>query len=232
MLEIRRKLYEAETLYKAEMTNIERSDRQNIGIDQAEKDKYEHLKIAFENSKLELEKKEKEIKETEKEIKETEELVCKSWQDIEEKQKRIEQLNAQLKEKEGQNEQLIEDLNISNEIVDKKIEKTAHSLEQRWSQAFSKIEFDSRVYKYVSRNFEYNELGNIEARLIEMHGTEDPLSLRCNRGNMSDGRAHIEFSTPSGFPGRIFYRVDKVNYPGKTIVVSEILKHNDSRYGK
>lgn len=86
------------------------------------------------------------------------------------------------------------------------------------------------MYKYVSKNFEYNELGNIEARLVEMYGTEDPLSLRCNRGNMSDGGTHIEFSTPSGFPGRIFYRVDKEDYPGKTIVVSEILKHNDPRY--
>lgn len=225
MPELKRKLYEAETLYKAEVSYIEQSDIQNIEIDQAEKDKYERLKVAFENSKLELERKEKEIKSTE-------ELVCKSWKDIEEKQKQIEQLNDQVKEKEEKNRQLIEDLDHSNEVVDKRIEKTARSLEQRWSQAFRKIEFDNRVYKYVCKNFEYNELGSIEARLVEMYGTEDPLSLRSNRGNMSDGRAHIEFSTPSGFPGRIFYRVDKENYPGKTIVVSEILKHNDSKYGK
>ncbi len=73
---------------------------------------------------------------------------------------------------------MTEDLNNFNEIV-KKIEKTARSLEQRWSQSFSEIEFDSKVYKYVSKNLEYNELGNIEARLVEIHGTEDTLSLRC-----------------------------------------------------
>lgn len=225
IISLERKLSEAETLYNAKKAHIEEISRQNQEIGQAEKEKYEHLKKAYENSKSELEKKEKEIKVTE-------ELICKSWQNIEEKQKQIEQLNTEVKEKEEHNEQLLEELNSSNEIVNMKIEKTARSLKQRWSQAFSKIEFDNSVYKYVSKNFEYNELGNIEARLVEMYGTEDPLSLRCNRGNMSDGRAHIEFSTPSGFPGRIFYIVDKEHYPGKTIVISEILKHNDPRYGK
>lgn len=225
MTELERKLAEAETLYKAEKAHVEQINRQNEEITQVEKEKYRYLKKDYEKSKLECKKKEKEIKESE-------DLVCKSWQEKEESQKQIEYLEAQLKESNEQKEQLQEALIRTNKIVDRKIEKSAQSLEQRWSQAFPKIEFDNGVCKYINKNFEHNEFGNIEARLVEMHETRDPIALRCNRGKMSDGRAHIEFTTPSGYPGRIFYRVDKEHYPGKTIVISEIKKHNDPRYGK
>lgn len=225
MTELERKLTEAETLYKAEKARVEQINRQNEEISQVEKDKYEYLETVCENLKFEYKKQEKEIKATE-------DLVCKAWQEKEEQQKQIEDLNAKVKETFEQKEQLQEALNKSSEIVDRGIEKKARELKQRWSLAYPKIEFDNGVYKYVNKNFEHRELGKIEKELNEMHGTADPMALRSNRGKMSDGRAHIEFSTPSGFPGRIFYRVDKEHYPGKTIVVSEILKHNYSRYGK
>jgi len=224
-LELEKKLAEAENLYREEKTRIEEHIRQNAEIEATEKERYENVKSAYDKAKAELYNKEKEIKETE-------EIALISLQEKEDKQKEINELNIQKEKQEDYIEKLYEELNKSNEIVDIKIDKNAKALKQRWSLAFKKIEFEPGVIKYVTKNFEYNELGNIEARLIEMHETDDPLSLRFNRGNMSDGRAHIEFSTPSGFPGRIFYRVDKEHYPGKLIVVSDILKHNDSRYGK
>lgn len=225
MTGLERKLYEAEALYKAEKARVEQINSQKEELSQVEKEKYEYLKADYNKAKSECEKKAKEIKESE-------DLVCKSWQEIAEKEKEIADLTAKLKDEQEQKEQLLEKLDKSDKIVNRKIDKSAQSLEQRWRLAFQKIAFDNGVYKYISKNFENHELGNIEARLVEMNETADPMSLRCNRGKMSDGRAHIEFSTPSGYPGRIFYRVDREHYPGKTIVVSEILKHNDSRYGK
>lgn len=223
--ELTRKLTEAETLYKAEKAHVEQICRQNEDISQAEKEKYEYLEKDYENSKLELAKKEKEIKETE-------DLACKYWQEKEESQKQIEELKACLKEEHEQYEQLREKVNKTNENYGRKLEKSVKTLKQRWGQAFPKIKFHNSVYKYIRKNFEDNELGKIEKRLSEMHETEDPMSLWSNRGKMSDGRPHIEFSTLSGIPARIFYCVDKEHYPGKTIVVSSILKHNDPRYGK
>ena len=66
---------------------------------------------------------------------------------------------------------------------------------------------------------------------MEMHETRDPAALANNRGKMSDGRLHIAFSTPSGFPGRIFY-IPNGQGVNKTIIIDEIVKHNDSRYWK
>lgn len=99
-------------------------------------------------------------------------------------------------------------------------------------KALIRFVFDTGVIKYVVKNFLYSDLGNIEAVLMEMHQTDDPMALAGNRGKIYDGAAHIEFSTSTGFPCRIFYRVDKNQPNGKTVIITGIKKHNDSRYCK
>ena len=141
-----------------------------------------------------------------------------------------------LKEKADKDNIHIVELNTQYEKSKNKflmqLNKNTTDLESRWNIVFKRFIFDNNVIKSVVKNFQYNELGNIEAILMEMHMTDNPMALSMNRGKMNDGRAHIGFSTPSGFPCRIFYRVNKEKTNGKSIIISEITKHNDSRYGK
>ncbi|WP_244834526.1 hypothetical protein [Clostridium sp. BJN0001] len=89
------------------------------------------------------------------------------------------------------------------------------------------------VIKYVVKNFQYRDLSIIESRLKELKDSKDPYALRSNRGKMSDGqRVHIAFSTKAGFPCRIFYKALKKHDDNKRIEITEIQKHNYSRYGK
>lgn len=223
-LEAERKLLEAEVLFNKEKERFDEKAKLNIEVDSTEKDEYERLKAFYEEALSELEMKEKEITKIE-------EISLNLMGEIEETQIKIKTLTAQEKDLKNENEQLAEKIRKSDEIANIRLDKNAKRLEQRWIEAFDKIKFDTGVTKYVIKNF-HNDLGKIEKRLVEMHGTEDPMSLRCNRGKMSEGRPHIEFFTTAGDPGRIFYRVEKKCYPGKMIVVSEILKHNDPRFGK
>ena len=231
-LEAERKVIEAEVLFNKQKELFNEQTNHNIESDIAENEEYERLKVAYEEAQSELKKREKEITEIEEH----------SYTLIEEKEdakKQIEELTTQAKNKENENEKVItelsksnQELSKSNDELNKKISKKAKHLEQRWSVSFNKIKFETGVTKKVSKNFHDNELGEIEKRLWEMQGTNDPMSLRSNRGNLSNGSPHIGFTTSSGFPGRIIYKVDKEHYPGKLIVVSDITKHNDSRYGK
>lgn len=223
--EAERKLANAAALLIEEKERIDEKAKQNIESDIVEKEEYERVIAAYEEAQSELKMKEKEMTEVE-------ELALKFMEEKEEAQKQKEELSARSEILKNDNEQLTEELRKSEELVNKKLEKNAKELEQRWTVAFNRIKFETGVTKYVYKHFQHNELGDIEALLVEMQGTNDPMSLKGNRGNMSDGSAHIEFSTPSGFPGRIIYKVDKKRYPGKLIVISDILKHNDPRYGK
>jgi uncharacterized protein YaaW (UPF0174 family) len=223
--EAERKLADAATLFIEAKERFDEKAKQNIESDIVEKEEYERLIAAYEEAQSELKMKENEMMEVE-------ELALKFMEEKEETQKEKEELLARSEILENENEQLTEERRKSEELLNKKLEKNAKELEQRWTVAFNRIKFEPGVTKYVFKHFQHNELGDIEALLVEMQGTNDPMSLKGNRGNMSDGSAHIEFSTPSGFPGRIIYKVDKKRYPGKLIVVSDIMKHNDSRYGK
>ena len=67
---------------------------------------------------------------------------------------------------------------------------------------------------------------------MELHEASDPAALQSNRGKMATtGELHLGFSTYTGFPSRIFYKPIK-NVGGKTVEITKISKHNDSRYGK
>lgn len=110
--------------------------------------------------------------------------------------------------------------------------KESKKLRSRWEITFKKFQFDPGVIKYVVKNYEFNEYGDIERRLMELHEAKDPAALQSNRGKMAgSGELHLEVSTPTGFPSRIFYKPLK-NVVGKTVEITNILKHNDPRYGK
>ena len=114
--------------------------------------------------------------------------------------------------------------------AEKKLEKNAKELENRWVKSYYKFVFDSGVFKDVVKNYEYNELGNIEAKLIEIHGAKDPGAVSGNRGKVKKTFYHVGFSTPSGFPSRIFYEVIGNQGNTKTVHIECIVKHNDPRY--
>lgn len=110
--------------------------------------------------------------------------------------------------------------------------KQCNKLKERWEVAFKRFEFDKGVIKYVVKNYQYNEYGYIERRLMELHEAKDPAALNSNRGKMAvTGQLHLEVSTPTGFPSRIFYSPLK-NSGEKKVRITEIYKHNYSRYGK
>ena len=68
---------------------------------------------------------------------------------------------------------------------------------------------------------------------MELHEAKDPAALSSNRGKMHvSGELHLEISTPTGFPSRIFYEPLKNAGNGKLVRITKICKHNDPRYGK
>lgn len=199
--------------------------KQYEDLSEEEKSRYELAKLDAEESKMELDKKEKEIADLN-------ELINQSEKEIDEKQALIESLNDEVKSLKAKNALLDNELDKTNQEVERKTDSKTKALESRWCTVYKRFVFENGVIKYVVKNFQYNELGNIEARLMEMHQTHDPKALWGNRGKIYDGRSHIEFSTPSGFPGRIFYRVDNNLPSGKHVIITDILKHNDPRYAK
>lgn len=150
--------------------------------------------------------------------------------DIEEKDREIEKLKVTIKKSESDVEEHRTRLNRKLTKESMIIDKSANELSSRWKIAYHKMDFEKSVFKYVSKHFSYTDLGYIEARLVEMHGSNDPVSLRSNRGKMNDGRHHIEINLPD-IPGRIFYTVKKTSEE-KFINILYIVKHNDPRYGK
>lgn len=191
-----------------------------------EEEKNNHNKILadYKKSKDELYRKNAEIDQLYK-------MIEESMNEINEREKDISNLEMKSKEDSETIVSLNERVEKTQSQLSIKTDNKVKQLQSRWETVFKKFIFDTAVIKYVVKNFEHNELGNIEAVLMEMHETKDPAALSNNRGKMNDGRLHIAFSTPSGFPGRIFYIPNKQT-TNKTIVIDEIVKHNDSRYGK
>lgn len=135
----------------------------------------------------------------------------------------------------------LEDENVTQEEKIKELEdklsilvdKERNKLEQRWEKAYKRFTFDTGVLKSVVKLYQYNEFGDIENSLMELHEAKDPAALRSNRGKMTGtGEYHLGFTSNSGFPSRIFYKQEKNQDNGKTIIITKICKHNDSRYGK
>lgn len=221
-LNLEQKYKEIENKYKHEL-NIK--DNELKQLSEEEQKKFENIKNQFENAKRQLEIKDNDIKELYDIINDSENEIKLKKEEIQNLKERLDKDNIEIV---NLNKQYKE----SNNKFLMQLNKNAANLENRWKVVFKRFIFDNNVIKSVVKNFQYNELGNIEAVLMEMHMTDNPMALSSNRGKVSDGRAHIGFSTPSGFPCRIFYRVNKDKSNGKNIIISEIVKHNDSRYCK
>ncbi|RMD04332.1 hypothetical protein D9O40_02475 [Clostridium autoethanogenum] len=223
--ELEQKYLNANSKFQKIKNEIESMHQKYENLSEEDKSRYEFAKSDAEKYKDKLDKKEKEIADLYQ-------LIDDSMKKGDEKKALIESLNDKVKRLKDKNALLVNKLDKNNQDVERKTESKRKKLESRWGIAYKRFTFDTGVIKYVVKNFPYNELGNIEAVLMEIHQTDDPMALTGNRGKIYDGRAHIEFSTSSGFPGRIFYRIDKNQPNGKSVIITNILKHNDSRYCK
>ena len=127
-------------------------------------------------------------------------------------------------------ERLRQEVDSSNKKTEKKLVKNSEDLKRRWIKFFKTLDFDTTVFKDVVKNFEFNEFTEIEIKLREIDDAKDKRAVRDNRGKVSDGRCHVGFSTQSGYPSRIFYKEIKNATDGKTVLITDIVKHNDPRY--
>ena len=66
----------------------------------------------------------------------------------------------------------------------------------------------------------------------EIDDSKDPGAVSGNRGKVAGKRYHVEVSSYSGFPSRIFYKASEKGQNTKTAVITDIVKHNDSRYNE
>ncbi len=125
---------------------------------------------------------------------------------------------------------LEKEVESSKKNTDKKWAKSAEDIKTRWMKFFKTLDFELSVFKDVVKNFEYNEFTDIEMKLRELDDAKDKRAVSNNRGKVGGDRCHVGFSTPSGFPSRIFFRELKDAPKGKTAIITDIVKHNDSRY--
>lgn len=222
--ELKQKYLNANSEFQKIKNEMESMHQKNENFSEEDKFRYELAESDAEKSKDELDKKEKEITDLYQCI---DDFMKKS----DEKKVLIESLNDEVESLKDRNTLLVNKFDENNQEVERKTESKRKKLEFRWGTAYKRFTFDTGVIKHVVKNFSYNELGNIEAKLMEMHQTKDPMALRENHGKIYDGRAHIAFKISSS-PGRIFYRVDKNQPNGKTVIITDILKHNDPCYCK
>lgn len=224
--ELQKKYLNANSEFQRIKNEMESMNKQYEEFSEQEKCRYELAKSEGKKYKTEFQEKEKEI----------EVLNQRRYRyekDIQKKQAANKSCNDENKRLKDKIKYLSSKLDKTNEEVKRKTDSRKKRLESRWCTVYKRFIFESSVIKYVVKKFEYNELGNIEQVLMEMHQADDPKALAKNRGKISsNGKFHIEFSTPSGFPGRIFYRVNNNKSDGKNIIITDILKHNDPRYCK
>lgn len=185
----------------------------------------------------ELEVAEKEYKLAEIELQKNKEVIVQydknlksAVKEIEGYQHEIVDNKNRIEDLETENVQLKTQLEQKRKIEDTRSDKKAADLEKRWSTAFKRFEFSKGVIKEVVKNYEYQEFGNIESLLMEIHEAKDPAAISHNRGKVKKMNCyHAEFSTYTGFPSRIFYRPLQ-NNNGRTNEIVMICKHNDPRY--
>ena len=60
-------------------------------------------------------------------------------------------------------------------------------------------------------------------KLREIDDAKDPGAVSGNRGKVGGKRYHVEFSTYTGFPSRIFYKVADREVNGKSSVITDIV---------
>lgn len=198
------------------------ADSENEGLRQ----KYADADRKYKNAEKNIQGKQKEIDKLIKSNKESEELIGLYVDEID-------QISVEKAELEKINSEMKISIDEMKGKVEREEKKESKKLQERWEAAFKRFEFDNGVIKSVTKKYQYNEYGHIERRLMELHEAKDPAALSANRGKMEvTGELHLEVSTPTGFPSRIFYIPLKNAGSGKMVRITKICKHNDSRYGK
>lgn len=176
--------------------------------------------------KNEKERSEKQRKEFEEEIRISQELAVFS----EEEKLKVQQENRELKEQLNRSEF---ERDKASKIANQKNKRSTERLEERWRDAYPELEFENGVIKDVTKNFEDNDFGHIENQLKNLSTSYEPRKMKNNRGKMVvSGEHHIKFSIRSYHQCRIFFLPLKGNSTGKKVLITQIIKHNDPRYGK
>lgn len=153
--------------------------------------------------------------------------------ELEKKAAVIEKHETTIEEAKCSLEQKNEELTRSNEKLNKKETSKSNELQKNWEGKFERIEFSKKVFKEVIRGFEkVEDKIKIEQALSDLNNAQNPRELDKERGKMyNTGEYHYSFRADS--PGRIFYKMLKTSYKGKEkILVTKIIKHNNSTYGK
>lgn len=180
-----------------------------------------------------LKKAEQNVKEKQTEIESLQQSNNEAQDMINMYEEELSKVNVEKRELQEQNTKMQAELTEAQEKTVQAELKETKKLQKRWEVTYKKFEFDPGVIKNVVKKYEYNEYGYIERRLMELHEKNDPAALSSNRGKMAvSGELHLEVSTPTGYPSRIFYLPLKNTKDGKTVRITKICKHNDPRYGK
>lgn len=187
--------------------------------------KYKEAQAKMNQAEDDMEKKSNEILELRKSNEESQELVGLYYEDLKKAKQEKEKLQ-------DENDRIKLEVEKTKEKLDHEELKKSKELQQRWEKAYKKFQFANGVIKHVVKSYERAEYGDIESCLVQIHGAQDPAALASNRGKMANsGELHFEFSTYTGFPSRVFCKILR-NVAGKTVEITDIKKHNDSRYGK
>lgn len=206
------------------LNNIQNTARQ-------QDEENEVLRSELEVADNEYKKAEKQLKQNKDAIMEYEEILKSTNLEIEEYQHKIVDSKNKIEILVGENQQLKNQLEQKQLIEDTKSDKKAADLEKRWGKAFRKFEFAKGVIKEVVKKYEYQELGDLESVLMQIHEAKDPAAVSSNRGKVKKMDCyHAGVSTYTGFPSRIFYKPIQNDSNGKMIKIVVICRHNDSRY--
>lgn len=191
----------------------------------------EVLRSELEIAEREYKQAEKQLKQNKDAITEYEEILKSTDLEIEEYQHKIVDNKNKIETLESENQQLKNQLEQKQKIEDTKSDKKAADLEKRWSKAFRRFEFANGVVKEVVKRYEYQELGDLESVLMQIHEAKDPAAISSNRGKVKKMDCyHAGVSTYTGFPSRIFFKPIQNNSNGKMVQIVVICRHNDPRY--
>jgi len=234
--EIRRQLEleknNTQTLIKNLQVAGNKLDNIRIKVKQQDEEN-EVLRSEREAAEKEYKKAEKKLEQNKDDIIAFDEILKLMAQDNEEYQHQMVDKNNKIEELESETEKLKDQLERKTKIEDTKSDKKATDLEQRWGKTYKRFEFAKGVIKEVVKKYEYQEYGDLESVLMQIHEAKDPAAISCNRGKIKKmGCYHAGVSTCTGFPSRIFYKPIQNNSNGKMVRIEVICKHSDPRYAK
>ena len=154
---------------------------------------YTEAQNKYQQTEQRVKEKQTEIDRLQKSNKDSEDMIHMYEEELDRVDK--EKVNLQ-----NENVQMKQSMEQTKGKLDVAETKESKKLQERWEAAYKRFQFDPGVIKYVVKNYQYNEYGHIERRLMELHETKDPAALSSNRGKMVvSGKLHLEVTTPTGF---------------------------------